>query len=164
MVVLALTGALCWSACSNAQESGPSSARVASWLSSASGGTAIGTLKVDSRNVDYVLSRHNPPAAVKTVCALLDTDAQKAIGELPTPDGTLTTDLLNAYQEAATAGSDCYDGAGTSSTLMARSAKERAHLTSLLDVAVARITALTGHPPSTSTTTSPAGSDDPFAP
>ena len=152
---------LAGTACSNAQESGPPSARVTSWLSSASGGTAIGTLEVDSRNVGYVIARHNPPGAVRTVCALLDTDAQKAIGQLPTPDGALTTDLLQAYQEAAQAGTDCYNGAGASSTLMSRSANERSKLSSLLDVAVARITALTGHTPSTSTT-APAGGGDPF--
>jgi hypothetical protein len=44
------------------------------------------------------------------VCALLTTDAQTAIGNLPTPDTTLTDDLNNAYEEAAAAGNDCYNG------------------------------------------------------
>ncbi len=155
-------GALAWTACAGPQETGPTSARVTSWLSASSGGTSIGTLLVDNRNVGYVIAHHNPPAAVRTVCAVLDTDAQKAIGELPTPDGALTTDLLRAYQDAAAAGADCYAGAGTDPARMARSAGERARLPSLLRTAVARITALTGRTPSTSTT-APAPSGDPFA-
>lgn len=161
-VVLVVLGGFVWAGCSSPEESGPPSSRVDSWLTSASGGSSIGTLAVDSRNVSFVIARHNPAAAVRTVCALLDTDAQKAIGQLPTPDTDLTTDLLRAYEEAAAAGTDCYDGAGGNTALLARSAKERAQLPSLLHAALDRIRAITGHTPSTSTTAPSDGGGDPF--
>ena len=46
------------------------------------------------------------------MCALLTNDAETAIGNLPTPDTQLTDDLNNAYEKAAAAGDDCYQGAG----------------------------------------------------
>jgi hypothetical protein len=155
-------GGLLLAACSGSQETGPPSARVDSWLTASSGGSSVGTLSVDSRNVGYVLAHRNSPSAVRTVCALLDTDAQKGIGQLPTPDPALTTALLRAYQDAASAGTDCYDGASGNTALLSRSAKERSQLPQLLDAALARIRALTGHTPSTSTTAPTDGGGDPF--
>lgn len=148
-------------ACASPQESGAPSSRVTSWLTSSSGGSSIGTLSADSRNVGYALARGNTPAAVRTVCAVLTDDAQTAIGNLPSPDPVLTQALDRAYEDAAAAGSDCYDGAGVSAARMARSARERTALPALLDAAMARIVAVTGHTPSTSTT-APAPGGDPF--
>lgn len=147
--------------CAGQEQSGPPAARVATWVSGGGGGAAIGTLRVDSANISQVLARHDPPAAVKTVCALLTTDAETALGNLPTPDAELTDELNTAYGEAVSAGNDCYAGAGGSTELLARSARERARLAAQLDSAVGRITAVTGHPPSTSTT-QPADTGDPF--
>ncbi len=147
--------------CAGQEQSGPPAARVATWVSGGGGGAAIGTLRVDAANVGQALARHQTPAAIKTVCALLTTDAETAIGNLPTPDAALTGDLDAAYTDAAAAGDDCYSGSGGAASLLVRSARERARLTSLLAVAVDRITAVTGHPPSTSTTR-PADSNDPF--
>ena len=53
----------------------------------AGGGAAIGTRRRwTAANIDLALAHHDPPAAIRTVCALLTTDAETAIGNLPTPD------------------------------------------------------------------------------
>ena len=117
---------------------------------------------MDSRNVDLALSHHNSPAALKEVCALLTTDAQTAIGNLPTPDNQLTNDLNTAYEDAASAGNNCYNGSNGSKTLLRKSAAERVQLAPLLATAVDRIVYITGHTPSTSTTLATGGGNDPF--
>ena len=119
-------------------------------------------MSVDSRNVTYVLAHRNTSAAVRSACAVLTTDAQTAIGNLPTPDSALTDDLNNAYEDAAAAGTDCYNGVDKSATLLTRSARERAELPGLLATGVARIEFLTGHVPSTSTTAPTDVGGDPF--
>ena len=164
VVAAVVLGAATLAGCASAEETGPPGTRVTSWLTSASGGTAIGTVSVDSRNVNSVLAHHNTAGSIRAACGVLTTDAQTAIGNLPTPDQTLTQDLNRAYEAAAAAGSDCYNGAGTNAQLMARSARERAELPGLLDVAVDRISALTGRVPSTSTTAPTDDGGDPFAP
>jgi hypothetical protein len=161
VLVAALSGSAVLAGCAGQEQSGPPAARVATWVSGAGAGASIDTLRVDAANVGQALARHDAPAAVKTVCALLTTDAGTALGNLPTPDTVLTNELNTAYGEAAAAGDDCYAGAGGPQKLLARSAHERARLASLLDTAVGRITTLIGHPPSTSTTT-PADVGDPF--
>jgi hypothetical protein len=154
-LALALVAAT-FSGCAGREQSGPPAARVSTWVSGASGGAAIGTLEVDSRNIDLALSHHDPAAAIKTVCALLTNDAETAIGNLPTPDAQLTNDLNAAYEDAAAAGDDCYKGS------LRQSSAERAKLAPLLATAIQRIEAITGHPPSTSTTQPAAGNSDPF--
>lgn len=158
---LLLAGSSLLAACAGPQESGPPASRLTSWLSTAGGGAAIETLEVDSRNIDLALTRKDPPAAIKTVCALLTNDAQTAIGNLPTPDTQLTDELNTAYEDAASAGDACYQGAGGQRSQLATSATERDKLLPLLDRAKERIVAITGHPPSTSTT-QPAAPVDPF--
>ncbi len=148
--------------CAGPEESGPASARVSAWVTGAGGGAAIGTLEVDSDNIDHALAHHQPSAAIKTVCALLTNDAETAIGNLPTPDTLLTDELNNAYEKAAAAGDDCYKGAGGSASLLHRSATERVALVPLLTTALDRIESITGHTPSTSTTQPDGSCDDPF--
>ena len=162
MVTAVLLGASILAGCAGQDESGPASARVSAWVSGAGGGAAIGTLEVDSANIDHVLAQHQPPAAVKTVCALLTNDAETAIGNLPTPDSRLTHDLDDAYEKAAAAGDDCYKGAAGNASLLRRSASERAALLPLLTTALDRIQSVTGHTPSTSTTQPDGSCDDPF--
>jgi hypothetical protein len=145
--------------CAGGDLTGTPSARVQSWVVDGGGGTAIGTLRADVTNVDQALARHNAPAAIRTVCALLSTDANRAMGSLPTPDGPLTAALERAYTDAASAGDHCERGAGASAALMAQSARERTALGPLLDAAVARIEAVTGRTPSTATTAPPPGGD-----
>ena len=158
-----LLGATVLAGCAGPEESGPPSARVSAWVSTAGGGAAIGTLEVDSANIDHALADHQSASAVKTVCALLTNDAETAIGNLPTPDTQLTDDLNNAYEDGAAAGDDCFKGAGGSPSLLRRSAEERKALLPLLTTALDRIASITGRTPST-TTTSPDGScPDPFS-
>ncbi len=149
--------------CAGPDETGPPSARVTSWVTGGGGGAAIGTLEADSGNVAHALATGNPPSAIRTVCALLTNDAETAIGNLPTPDAQLTQELDSAYQDAAAAGDDCYNGAAGNRTLLDRSAAERDHLTPLLAAAVQRIVSVTGHVPSTTTTAPSGAGGDPFA-
>jgi hypothetical protein len=140
---------------------GPPAAQVTNWMSSSADGAAIGQVEVDSRNIDLALARHDSPATIRTVCALLTTDAQTAIGNLPSPDTTLTDDLNTAFEAAATAGNNCYNGA-SGGALLRRSAAERRRIAPLLAVAVDRVATITGHTPSTSTTMASDAGDDPF--
>lgn len=161
LAVLVAVGSALLAGCAGQEQTGPPAARVSTWVSGAGGGVAIGTLEVDSRNIDHALSQHDPAAAIKTVCALITNDAQTDIGNLPTPDDQLTTDLNDAYEDASAAGDDCYRGAGAGTPLLERSAAERAKLVPLLSTAVQRIVAVTGRTPSTSTT-QPPPDGDPF--
>jgi hypothetical protein len=158
---VALLGCTLAAGCAGQEQSGPPAARVSTWVAGAGGGAAIGTLEVDSRNIDLALSRRDPPAAIKTVCALITTDAQTDIGNLPTPDTQLTTELNTAYEDAASAGNDCFKGATGTESLLRRSRSERLQLFALLKGATDRIVAVTGRTPSTSTTR-PAPNNDPF--
>ena len=161
-VAVALMAASALAGCAGPDQSGSPAARVSAWVSGAGGGSAVGALEVDSRNIDLALSRHDPAAAIKTVCALLSNDAHVAIGNLPTPDQQLTDDLNRAYEEAATAGDDCYRGSSGSTSLLRRSADERSRSMPLLAAALERVAAITGHTPSTSTTQPAPGNNDPF--
>jgi hypothetical protein len=160
-VSIILAGASVLAGCAGQEQSGPPAARVSAWVSGAKGGAVVGTLEVDSRNIDLALSRHDPAAAIRTVCALLTNDAQTAIGNLPTPDIRLTNDLNAAYEDAAAAGDDCYAGSSGNGSLLRRSSDERARLMPLLAAALDRIAVTTGRTPSTSTTR-PAAGGDPF--
>jgi hypothetical protein len=146
-------------------ESGPLSSQVNGWITTYAVGAAIGQLKADSRNVDLVLAHRDSAAGVRSACALLTTDAQTAAGVLPAPkDATLTNDLDAAYQDAAAAGTDCFDGANGHASLLTRSAHERQRIAPLLETAYQRIEADTGQVPSTSTTAPTGSNGDPFAP
>jgi hypothetical protein len=162
-VVSVAFAALLLAGCAGPQTSAPTPTQVSTWLTSVNGGTAIGQVEADSRNVAHVLATRQPASAVKAACALLTTDALTAIGNLPSPDLGLTDALNTAYEKAAAAGNDCFTGASGNATLLRRSAAERAALVPLLDTAVGRYRTLTGLTPSTSTTLAPAVSPDPFS-
>jgi hypothetical protein len=162
VAAVVLFGSAFLAGCASQDQIGAPSARVSSWVSGAGGGSAIGTLEVDSRNADQAFSHHQAAAAIREVCALLTNDAQTAIGNLPTPDAQLTDELNAAYEDAASAGDDCYKGATGDRTLLHRSASERRRLGSLLTTAIERIHSVTGHTPSTSTTLPSGAGGDPF--
>ena len=162
MAVVIALGSSFLAGCAGQEQSGTPAVRVTTWVNGASGGVAIGTVEVDARNVDLALAHHNTAAALRTVCALLTTDAQTAIGNLPTPDDQLTGDLNSAYEEGSAAGDDCYKGSEGNAALMRRSAEERKKLIPLLATAVDRIVVVTGHTPSTSTTAPSGAGNDPF--
>jgi hypothetical protein len=163
MVVAAVLGAVALGGCAGLEQSGDPAQQVATWVDQGGGGSSIGNLEVDAKNVDLALSQHNKPAAIREVCDLLSNDGQTGVGNLPTPDQELTTELDNAYVEATDAGDDCYDGADGNSRLMAKSAAERIRLLTLLSIAVQHIEAVTGRTPTTETTVPQDGGGDPFA-
>ena len=161
--VAALAVAFLVGGCAGQEQSGTPAQRVSTWMVAGGGGSGIGNVEIDAENVDLALAKHNAPAAIKEVCALLSNDAQSAVGILPTPDQELTTALDTAYVDATAAGDDCYNGASGNARLLARSAAERTRLHSLLAVATQRVEAVTGHTPTTDTTVPPTGGGDPFA-
>jgi hypothetical protein len=163
-VVAALViGAIALGGCAGQEQSGDPAQRVSTWVDQGGGGSSVGNLEVDAKNVDLALSQHNKPAAIREVCDLLSNDGQTGVGNLPTPDQELTTDLDNAYIEATDAGGDCYSGAGGNAALMSKSATERARMVALLNVAVQRMETVMGRTPTTDTTVPPTGGGDPFA-
>ncbi len=152
-------------ACAGAEQSGTPAHRVSTWVSGAGAGSAIGEIQADNASVAKALATHSSSGAIRTVCALLSNDANAGNSNLPTPDAQLTTALEKAYEVEYSAGTDCYNGAGGNVSLLRRSANERRQGAADLAQAVARITAVTGHVPSTTTTTVPGGNNgDPFAP
>jgi len=160
VVLAAVAAAALLGGCAGQEQSGTPAHRVATWIDGG-GGSGIGNVEVASRNVDLVVAEHNAPAAVREACALLSNEAQTAIGNLPAPDDQLTNQLNTAYMDATAAGDDCYNGAGGDAQLLARSAKERTRLVSLIAVAVRHIESVTGQVPTTDTT-APQSGGDPF--
>ncbi len=149
--------------CAGQEQSGTPAHQVSVWVTGAGAGASVGTIEVDIKNVDLAFSQHDPSGQIRSVCALLASDAGIGNGNLPTPDPELSNDLSTAYATASDAGTDCYKGAGSNSKLLATSATERARADAQLAKAVDRITSMTGHVPSTTTTTAPLGSNvDPF--
>src|SRR5665213_1870955 len=90
--------------CAGQEQSGTPAQQVSTWMLAGGGGSGIGNVEVDSKNVDLALSQHNKPAAIREVCSLLSNDAQTGIGNLPTPDEQLTMALNAAYMDATAAG------------------------------------------------------------
>lgn len=155
-------GGLVLAACSSGPAATPAQ-QVSSWVSSAGAGAQIRTLQVDVKNVDLAIRDHNSPGAIQTTCLLLSTDAEMGIGQLPTPDQTLTDDLNTAYTTEFNAGEDCYHGAKGNASLMAKAARERVQGDAQLLTAYGRMTTVIGSAPPTTTTTAPPGSGlDPF--
>jgi hypothetical protein len=149
--------------CAGQEQSGTPAHEVSVWVAGAGAGASIGTVEVDMKNVDLAFSQHDPSGEIRSVCALLASDAGIGNGNLPTPDQELSNELSTAYATAYDAGTDCYKGAGSNSKLLATSAAERTRTNSQLTTALDRIAAVTGHAPSTTTTTAPLGSNvDPF--
>lgn len=156
-----LVGPAALAGCAGQEQSGTPSQRVTTWMRSV-GGSGIGNVEVAARNVDLALARHNAPAAVREVCALLSNETQTSIGNLPSPDDRLTDQLNSAYMVGTAAGDDCYNGAAGDAKLLARSAAERARMLKMLAVAVQQYESVTGHTPTTDTTVPP-DDGDPFA-
>jgi hypothetical protein len=163
-VVVAIAVPLLLTACAGAEQSGTPAHRVSTWVSGAGAGPSIGAIESDNATIDRALAKHRAAGVIRTACALLSNDATAGNSNLPTPDNQLTTALENAYQVEYSAGNNCYSGAAGNASLLRRSADERRQGAADLAQAVQRITAVTGQVPSTTTTTSPGGNDDPFDP
>ncbi|HEX3459635.1 MAG TPA: hypothetical protein VHT49_01910 [Acidimicrobiales bacterium] len=156
-------GSIALAGCAGQEQAGTPAHQVTEWVSGAGAGSSIGTVEVDIKNVNLAFSQRDPAGEIRSVCGLLVTDAGTANGNLPTPDQQLSDDLATAYATAYDAGTDCYNGSGGNQKLLATSATLRAKAQAQMATAIARITAVTGHVPSTTTSTAPAGANvDPF--
>ena len=144
-------------------QTGPPAAQLSAWMTTAGGGRRH---RAGGGGQPQHRPGHLPPQPARrhrTVCALLTNDAQTAIGNLPTPDTQLTDDLNAAYEDAAAAGNDCYDGRRRGPVPAPASASERAKLFPLLATAVDRVESPSpGTRPSTSTTAPTDAGGDPF--
>jgi hypothetical protein len=134
---------------------GSQSQALRAWVSGSSLGSSIGTVLGDSARVSRAVATHQQATVIHTVCGVLVADAETANGNLPSPNGQLSTTLADAYQLAYDAGNDCYASGGTNHTLLARSARERAGAVAKLNAALAIVTQATGEQLSTTTTTEP---------
>jgi len=150
-------GVLAFVSYGGTDHSGSTGTQVRSWASGAGLGQSIGTLMADTDRVRAALARHAGGPVLHTDCAVLVTDAESANGELPSPDGQLTTLLSDGYTLAYEAGNDCYDSGGTNPSLIERSTRERIKAEAELEEAVALVGQLTHAPLSTTTTTQPGG-------
>lgn len=162
--LVAIAGPLVLSACAGAEQSGTPAQRVSTWVSGAGAGPSIGAIESDNAVIEKALATHRAAGVIRTACSLLASDATAGNSNLPSPDTQLTTVLENAYQVEYSAGNNCYSGAAGNASLLRRSADERRQGAADLAQAVQRIAAVTGKVPSTTTTTSPGGNDDPFDP
>lgn len=160
-VVLVLLGCVVLTGCAAPDQIGSQSHRVSTWMSGVNGGNLIGSVEADVRNVDLAVQQHDSPGQLRSLCALLASDAANGNGNLPTPDAKLTTELSDAFATAYDAGSDCYH-AGNSTKQRARSSILRVRALAQLAAAVNRVAFVTGQVPSTTTTLAPPG-NDPFA-
>jgi hypothetical protein len=164
VVLVVVAVPLLLAACAGAEMSGTPAHRISTWVAGAGAGPSIGAIEADNATIDRALAIHSPAGVIRTACALLSNDSSAGNSNLPTPDDQLTTALENAYQVEYSAGNNCYSGAGGNASLLRRSADERRQGAADLAQAVRRITAVTGKVPSTTTTTSPDGDNDPFNP
>lgn len=129
-------------ACGNPYPGKTVGQQVQSWESATSFPASLSALEGDATRIDTLETRHDP-AALRTGCDVLVTDALSANQNLPTPDDQLTSILSAAYTAAAVAGRDCLRGASGDAVLLARSAAGRATAQAGYIKAQARVDALT---------------------
>src|ERR1700730_6213534 len=96
---------------STSQQSNSTAQRVESWVSSTGLGAGIAQIRADAANVAKVEGLGNP-GAIRTNCAVLDLDTERANQNLPSPAQQLTTDLSDVYAAEIQAAQDCFHGAG----------------------------------------------------
>lgn len=125
------------------------------WVTDTQVGQSIGTLTADGRNVGKVVSLHRGTLAVHTACGVLTTDAEAANSHLPSPNTEITQLLARAYTLEYRAGTDCYNAGQSNTSLLARSAAERAQAEAIFTQVLQRLATLTGHAVPTTTTTQP---------
>ena len=103
----------------------------------AAGGAAIGNLRGrQPRTSTWPWPSTTRPRGHREVCALLDQRRPDGHRQPADPGQPADHRLNNAYEEAAAAGDDCYDGAAGDAALLGRSAAERTRLVPLLLAAV----------------------------
>lgn len=129
--------------------------QLASWVTGTGLGQSLGALHQDGVSVEKVLAHHRGTRALRTACSVLTVTAEKAHGNLPSPDTRTTQLLARAYTLEYEAGNDCYAAGVTGTRLLHRSARERAHAERVIAEALARVRAVTGDTVATTTTTQP---------
>jgi hypothetical protein len=137
--------------CAGEDQIGSASHRMSVWVGGTSFGEDIGTLKADNARVPKDVP--NGTGAVHGACATLETDAEAANDELPTPDSQVTVWLYEAYGLEGTAGTDCYNAGSTNKKLLATAERDTAKANALYARALARIRSIDGAVVSTTTTT-----------
>lgn len=161
VAVLAVT-ATTLSACGGGSSASLSS-RVSQWASANGFGSTVGTLLGDGSRVVRVVRLAQGSGSLKASCGVLETDSAKADSLLPTPDTQLTAALNGAITGDATAADLCYSAAPTDTAALDRAVADITRADALLESAVQQVSGLTGHVPSTTTTTIPGGAGgDPF--
>jgi hypothetical protein len=152
---LLLSVSVLLTACAGPDQTGTLQQRVRAYTSSTQLGQNIGTLYGDGQRIAEVVRLHRGTGAIHTDCGVLETDTANVEENLPSPDITLTLELNSAVTLDYEAGTDCYNGGGTNAALMNKSSRLLAQADTELRKAVARVEVITGHPVSTTTTTSP---------
>jgi hypothetical protein len=125
-----------------------------SWISGTGFGNSIGTLQADAARVTHAVRDRLGTGAIRADCGTLLVDAQTANTELPSPDPGISRTLYAAYGLEGEAANNCYSAGATNTSLLAKSARERAQANILLQSAFTRAQILSGQTVSTTTTTS----------
>lgn len=97
--------------------------QVSAWAKTTGFAAQVGTIQGDLRRIGDAPGQG--AGSLRTACDVLVTDTLTANQNLPSPDQMLTVSLSAAYTAAATAGRDCFSGAGGSPRLLALSVTAR---------------------------------------
>jgi len=106
MGAVALAGGAALGGCGGSPTTAAQQART--WASNAGFGSSTSQLDGDLARLSSLAT--DSAAVRRTDCDVLVTDALNANEQLPTPDGSLTGLLSQAYGAAASAGRDCFAG------------------------------------------------------
>jgi hypothetical protein len=150
VVLLVLVGVGAAS-CAGEDQIGSSAHRMSAWVKGTSFGEDIGTLVADNARVP--LDVKNGTGAVHAACGTMETDADVANDELPTPDPEVTNWLSTAYGLEGAAANECFSAGSTNKKLLAESARNTKKAEALYSRALIRIQSIDGRVPSTTTTT-----------
>jgi hypothetical protein len=137
--------------CAGEDQRGSSAHRISAWVKGTGFGEDIGTLVADNARVP--LDVKNGTGAVHAACATMETDADVANDELPTPDPQVTNWLSTAYGLEGAAANECFSAGSTNQKLLAESARNTKKAEALYSRALIRILSIDGRVPSTTTTT-----------
>jgi hypothetical protein len=151
MGALLLVVAMGTTSCAGQDQEGTAKHRLAEWVSGTGLGGDIGTLNADNARVP--LEVPNGTGGMHAGCATLETDAEMANGELPSPDADVTDWLSSAYGLEGTAGTECYNAGVTNKKLLGEAERDTAKAHALYERVLIRIQAIDGTVLSTTTTT-----------
>ncbi len=130
------SAAVALAGCAGQEQSGTPSARVSTWVSGAAGGAAIGTLRVDSANIDqaWPTTRRRPPSRRCAPCS--PTTPRPPSATCPHPTSSSPPISTTPTRRRPPPGTTATPGAAGNASLLRRSAAERAALLPLLATAL----------------------------